>query len=169
MVILLQAFWRILMLRESPQTMPYSHFLLGIVLGLHLLAGIGMGAIDLPIDEAIISAAMATLLAVVATSLLLSLFRHGNRMVQTVTALAGCDLIISLVALPIYYWLAHVDKANADIPALLLLLLLGWNVAVTAHIWRHALGVTKILGFLFAIGYVIIAITLATLIGAPEG
>jgi hypothetical protein len=52
---------------------------------------------------------------------------------------------------------------------MLTLLLLGWYVAVFAHIWRHALGVPRWRGFLFALGYVIISITLTSLIQAPEG
>ncbi|HEY0720768.1 MAG TPA: hypothetical protein VGE50_05900 [Gammaproteobacteria bacterium] len=169
MIFLLQAFWRILLLREPPHTIPFSHLLLGGALLLHLLSGMAFLAFDLPFDEAILSALLSTVLLVAASYLLLSLFGLGRRVVQSVTALAGCEVLINLIGLPVNFWLAAVEKANAALPALLMLLLLGWDVALVAHVWRHALGISKLQGFLYAIAYAIISFTLATLIGAPEG
>lgn len=166
---LMQAFWQILVLRGSPQSMPHSSFLLGILLVLHLLSGIAFGALSQPLGESMILAALGTTLVVVLSYLLLTLYGVLNRLVQTMIAIAGCELLIGLMSLPFNVWFTAVDKSNAALPALVILLLLGWNVAVVGHIWRNALGVSKWLGLLFAIGYVILTITLASLFGAPEG
>lgn len=165
-----QAFWQILLLRKSPATIPYSDFLLGTALLLQLLLGSGFWIIiNRPVAEALSLALLGIGLAVGATYLLLSLYGMRSRFVQTATAIAGCELLLGVIALPINIWLFSVDKANAGPPGMLSLILIGWNVAVVAHIWRHALDVTKALGFLFAIGYVIISTTLYLLIQAPEG
>ncbi len=161
---LLQAFWRILLLREPPHTIPFSTFLLGVVLLLHLLSGVAFLSVDQPFDKALLSALLSSALLVVATYLLLTLFNLGPRTVQSLTALAGCEALINLLGLPVSYWLAAVAKAHAALPALLLMVLLGWNVALIAHIWRHALNVSKLQGFLYAIAYAMISFTLATLI-----
>ena len=50
--------------------------------------------------------------------------------------------------------------------ALFALLVMGWNVAVAAHIFRHALGVSIGLGFLYSIIYLIIAVTLGDMASA---
>lgn len=168
-MILLLAFWRILLLREPPHTVPFSHPLMGCVLLLHLLSGIVLLSIGLPLDGALLSAALSTLLLVAASWLLLTLFRRGARVVQSVTALAGAELLLNIIGLPVNYWFVAVEKSNAGPPALLMVVLLGWNVALIAHVWRHALDVSKLQGVLYAIAYVILSVTLATLIGAPEG
>lgn len=168
-LIVLQAFWQILLLKRSPETIPYSPLLLTTALILHLLVGVGGGLINLTADVALIQAALGTLLLVGFTYLLMMFYGWGNRLVQTITALAGCEFLIGLLGLPLSVWIVSVDKTNLALPAMLSLLILGWYVAVVAHIWRHALGVSKWRGFLFAIGYVIIALTLTSLLQAPEG
>lgn len=164
MWMLLQAYWQILMLRSSPETIPYSHFLLGITLAFHLLIGIAFGISTQSVSKALLSATLGTVLVVGVSYLLLTLHGVRNRLSQTVSAMAGCEVLIGLMALPVNIWMLSVDKAYAAPPALLALLLVGWNVAVVAHIWRHALGLEKWHGFLYAIGYVIITFTLALLI-----
>lgn len=166
---LLQAFWQILLLRSSPQTIPYSTTLLGITLLLHLLMGVVFGAINQPLSESIAPAALGTLLVAGFPYLLLALYGLLNRLVQTVTAMAGCEVLIGLMSLPFNLWLVSVEKSSAALPALFMLLLFGWNVVVVGYILRHALGVSKAQGLLFAVGYVSISIILSSLIQAPEG
>lgn len=169
MKLLLQAFWQLLSLRNSPQAMPHSRFLLMLLLALHLLLGIGFGTLSQPLAESLLPAALATLLVVVLSYLLLALYGVLNRLVQTLIALAGCEVLLGLMSLPFNLWFHAVEQKNAALPALFLLLLVGWNIVVAGHIWRHALGVPKWLGLLFAIGYVILSITLASLLGPREG
>lgn len=169
MLIVLQAFWQILLLKKSPETIPYSRLLLTTALMLHLLVGVGGGLINLAGDVALIQAALGTLLLVGFTYLLTMVYGLGNRLVQTMTALAGCEFLIGLLGLPLSVWILSVDKTNLALPAMLTLLLLGWYVVVFAHIWRHALGVPRWLGFLYAVGYVLISFKLTSLVLGPEG
>jgi hypothetical protein len=46
---------------------------------------------------------------------------------------------------------------------------MGWNVALAAHIFRHALGVSARLGFLYSIVYLIIAVTLGDMVSVAAG
>ncbi len=169
MSMILQAFWQILMFRKSPETITYSPSLLSIVLVLHLLLGAGTGLLNLSADLALIQAAIGTLLLVGFSYLLLMLHGLGNRQVQTMTAMAGCEIVIGVLSLPVTTWFLAAGKDQKALPALLSLLILGWYVAVIAHIWRHALGAPKWLGYLYAIAYVLISIHLTSVIQAPEG
>jgi len=166
---LLQAFWQILLLRGSPQTIPYSITLLGITLFLHLLIGVGFGAMSQPLSESIAPAALETFLVAGLSYLLLASYGLLNRLVQTVTAMAGCEVLIGVMSLPFNLWFVSVETSSAALPVLSMLLLFGWNVVVVGYILHHALGVSRAQGLLFAIGYVIISIILSTLFLAQEG
>ena len=165
----LQAFWQILLLRKSPEIIPYSHLLLGIALVLHVLVGVGSALLNYPAELAVIQAVIGTLLLVGFSYLLLSVHGLRNRQVQTVTTLAGCELVIGLISLPVTKWFLSVGKDHRGLPALLSLLILGWYLAVVAHIWRNALGVSKGLSYFYAIAYVLISLQLTHMIQALEG
>jgi len=168
-MIVLQTFWQLLFLKNTPETIPYSRYLLGVTLALHLLLGLGLGSIGQPIATALASAVVGTALLVGSSYLLLMLHGMRNRFVQAATAAAGCEILLGVLTLPIDIWLFPADKANAQLVLLLWLMLMGWNVAVIAHIWRHAVTVPKWQSFLYAIAYVIVSIALALLFQAPEG
>ena len=78
-------------------------------------------------------------------AVLYALARTG-RIVQSLTALMGAESVIgglvfvSMVAIP-------------ALPPLLHLGIFLWNVAVIAHVLRHALDTRFMVGVLFAIGY----------------
>jgi len=164
MSLLLQAFWQVLLLRRSPQIIPHSTLLLDVVLLLHLVMGTISAALFIPFDEALLVAALDTLLIAALSHLLLTLYGLTHRSVQVITAIAGCELVLGIVSLPLYFWILSVSKAEAAIPMLLYIVLLGWNIAMVAHIYRHALQVSKLLGFLYAIGYMSIYFFVTSLI-----
>jgi hypothetical protein len=162
---LLQAFWQILLLRKSPAILPYSQVLLAITLLLQLLVAVGFGLLIKRAGSEAISLALLGIGLEVSGSYFLSrLYTVSQRFVQTATAIAGCGIFIDLVALPINLWLFSVDKSSAQLPGLLSLLLIGWGIAVIAHIWSSAFEVPKWVGFLYAISYVIISLILSSLI-----
>jgi hypothetical protein len=163
MSLLLQAFWQVVSLRRSPQIIPRSRRLLGVMLLFHLLIGAASASYYLPLGDALLVAGLGTLLLAAISHLLLAFYGVAQRSVQVITALAGCELFLGLVSLPLDFWFSSVSKADAAFPALLSLLLLGWNIAVVAHVYRHALEVSKGLGFLYATGYMLVSITLASL------
>ncbi len=101
--------------------------------------------------------------------LLLYLAHFTHRATQTITALAGTGTIIESLSWPLLYWaLALVDqKIDPSVPALGLLLLGAWRLAILAHIFRHALSTTPGYGLLASIGYLLMAFSILRLV-LPE-
>lgn len=164
---LIQAYWRILLLRQGPQSIPASNALLWLALLLHYLVGTLHSLFVMPLHQAIVYALVSTLAMVGIVHGFLLLFKKTARFFQTVTALAGCEAILGAVLLPANLLVEGEGSATGlvSIVAILSLLTIGWNVAVAAHIFRHALAVSMGRGFVFSVIYFIIAISLSNMAG----
>lgn len=165
---LIRVIWQIALMRQGPQQLPASSFLMWLVLAVHWLTGVLLGLFTLPALESLLSALAGTLIMAAVVHTLLLLYRYHQRLVQTLTALAACEVMLGLFAIPPTV-LFYVGGGVQDIAAMMLLLLLGWNVAIAAHIFRHAVGVMIGIGLVFAIAYIWLSIYLGSFIGSPEG
>ncbi len=168
MKVLLQTFWQIALLRRGPQILPASRFLLLLVIVLHWLTGVVLGLFSLPGQDALLAALGGTALMVALLHFVLMWHRRGTRLIQTLTALAGCEVILGLLAVPVTA-LFYSGGSMKDFAALLSLLIMGWNIAVAAHIFRHALNASQGIGFVYAIGYMMIALSVSNMITGQGG
>jgi hypothetical protein len=159
---------QIALLRQGPQALPASSALLWLVLAVHWLTGVVLAMYSLSLDQAMFSALVGTLVMVAVVQTLLLLHRLQSRFVQTLTALAACESLLGLAAIPITAWFYMGGDIQA-IAAMFSLLLLGWNLAIAAHIFRHSLNVSMGMGFLFAIGYTMVSISLGSFLVPAEG
>ncbi len=146
-------FFDICRLRAGPQTLPSSPFLLGLMLGLHFVLGVLLSIFDMTMPDALLLAASGTLLLLVFIYLLLAVTKKGSRFLQTVTAVAGCEVLLGVFILPVVVW--FYSGAEQVFAGLLSLLIVFWSVAIMAHILRHALEVSIATGIPLAIGYLI--------------
>jgi hypothetical protein len=165
---LIQAFWRILLLRAEPQSVPAVPALLWLGLSLHFGVGLIHALFSMPFSLAAFYALVSTLTMVAVVHGLLLLFRKHARYMQTLTALAGCEALLGLMLLPIsmFYYQSGGGEELRGLLAILSLMVIGWNVALAAHIFRHALSVSSGLGFLYSVAYLIIAVTLGDMVSA---
>jgi len=117
--------------------------------------------ISLNAGSALLSGLLDTLLLVVLTATLLYAQRRKSRVIQTLTALAGTGTIITFLALPVSGWLQGVDQsAGEGGPAvIMLLILMGWSLAVVGHIFRHALSIPYFFGLVLAMVFYGISIS----------
>ncbi len=142
---ILNPFLQIALLRRPPQELPCSGVLLGLVLAGHLLLGLVLYLFQYPVLNALIAAATGTVMLSALSYSLLYMNGVRNRFIQTLSALAGTDILIGLISIPVI-------TLGASGPAsLLYLLILAWNLTVAGHILRHALSVTALQGFIFAL------------------
>ncbi len=163
----IQRFWEIAIRRAGPQDLPASRTLLTAVLGMHWLIGIALAGFSLPGDKALASALIGTLLTVGLVHIGLAIAGLGRRLLQTLTAMAGCEALLGLIALPITAWF-HAGT-NQAVPELLFLGIIIWSIAVTAHIARHALNTTPLMAAVVAVLYFIFSLSIAGLIGPAIG
>lgn len=149
---LLNPFVQICLLRKGPQDLPTSGILLGIALTAHTVMSILLSKISLDALHALLSGLLDSVLLVVLTAALLFAQRHGSRLIQTVTALAGTGAIITLLALPASGWLHGADQSAGEggFALIVLLILTGWSLAVVGHIFRHALSIPYFFGLVLA-------------------
>ena len=157
---LIHPFIRICLLRMKPQDLPASGTLLALVLVSHTLVGVAVAAVNLRFGQAVAAGVIDTALMCALTAGLLMLRTLRERTVQTLTALAGAGTVIGLLAWPVSLWLHGAHEANEPSPVLgvLLLAVLGWSLAVSAHILRHALSAPFYIGLLISIAFYWISI-----------
>jgi len=109
---------------------------------------------EIAIVSVIVVVCLHTVFLLGSLSILLTLMGYRARVFQTLTALVGTGIIISLLALPV---LLIVSRIASD-PGYFGLILLILNI--TAHILRHALSIGFLLAGLLAFGYFMLSIKL---------
>jgi hypothetical protein len=159
---LVHPFVQLALLRRRPQDFPWSPLLLAMVLAAHWLLGVVLFSFRMPVASAVAAGLVSSTLLCVLTSSLLAVNRLLPRLVQTLTALAGADVVVGVVARPVTAWL-HGDLeggAASGVPGLLYLLLLGWNLAVVGHVLRHALDAPLPLGVVIALVFYVLSVSI---------
>ena len=156
MIRLVQAFWQICLLRMAPQDLPASSFLLVFSLAAHYLLGVMLYAVSAPLQQALLASAIGTGLLVIFAQSLLMLRGYATRSSQTLTALAGTDVVLGMIALPLTLIIQYGNEL-----ALIALLWFGlviWSVVITAHILRHALSLPMAAGVALSIAYLFVTV-----------
>ena len=164
-----RTFIRVCLLQSRPQDLPASSILLTLSLVIYTAVNVLLALYKITVIKALQASMLESLLVSAITFIILMLCRHGERWLQTLTALAGTGCIMSLLALPIFYGSTH-TSADAFLRVVIFLLYLGlllWNVTVMAHILRHALDTTFAFGVIFALTYIFITSMLIDLV-IPE-
>lgn len=149
-------FFEICCLRLKPQDLPATGELLVICMLGYSVSSYFLVLTTQKPDIAILSALVDMCMLVFLTYIVLQFWRLPERWHQVTTALTGTGIIFNLIATPLSFLLAHMNKGD---PLLLLVFLfvislLVWNIAVMAHIMRHALNSSFGLGVLVALLYV---------------
>lgn len=163
MLPLLRALLRIGLLQSGPQILPPSRELALVVVAAHLVLGLLLSLLGAEPQAALLSAVVGTLFTVAVTHGLLTLRRFQARFHQTVTAMAGCELIVGVAALP----LSMQSGGGGELASLLSLVLVGWSLAIWAHIFHHSLEISRFAGFGLSLAYLIGSFYIAAIVTAP--
>jgi len=166
----LRPFFDICCFRRGPQDLPASSMLLGLAGGAYLLVNTGLLAMSQPLPRAAAAAAAETVLLGALVYPILSLRGVTARWLQTTTAMVGTGLIFSAAALPVFaggYMAARSGQGAGEIFLLLTVVLIVWNLGVTAHIFRHALSAPFAGGLLAALVYVWVVTVAASRLVPP--
>jgi hypothetical protein len=159
MLPLLRAFAEIATLRRNPQDLPASPFLLTLALGADLLLTVVAELYRWPALQAVVHATLAVLFLAAYTVFLLFLRDKLPRAIQSVTALAGVDAVVTVFQIPVVIAHSQLDPSQADPTQgdlflfFLSVTLLVWGLAAFSHCLRHALSMEVWLAFLTAISY----------------
>lgn len=153
----------ICLLRAAPQDLPASRQTMFVALAAYAAAGM-LGVLDVfAFESAVLAAAVDTLLLAAVTHLVLQWRRLENRLTQTLTALAGCGALLSLLA-----WGAAGLVREVFQPEWVWAGLLVWYTLVFGHILRHALSIPLAAGVAASLLYLMLSMSVTGLfVGQP--
>jgi len=163
---LIRLFLEICLLRKGPQDVPAYPLLLGLALAAYVLVGAIQAFMEEQWLEGLLQIPLQAAILLVFVWISLKAAGKMNRMQQTFTTLLATDALISTFAIPLeVFFLANPQSA---IIHLLLLLLMLWHMVVVAHILRHALSQTLVVGLGLSFVYTFFTLqVLLMLFGAP--
>lgn len=147
MTALLTLFWRLTIFRASPENVPYSSTLLGLVFAAWCLLQLLVGSLQDALPMAILLGSQLISLAVVlgGSALLLAFKGLQHRWLQTALALLGVDLVLGLVSLPLLGFNASLAQPPSFVEGLYLLLV-SWQLAAQGFIYHRSMQIGPFLG-----------------------
>lgn len=158
--------WAICQLKAGPQDLPSRVYMLAAA----ILAGIIVDSFatsilipKLSVVDITKTVIIYNLVLLTAVYFLLKLVGYKERGVQTLTAIAGSGLFISLVLSP---GLIVMNSAEEQVKSFAFLILIDnvWRIAVNAHIFRHALSIGLLMAMILSVSYLLFGILIADFI-----
>lgn len=134
---ILKLLFDICLFKKGPQDLPYSVWLLRILLIVYVSIRVLMLSIHFDWLNVLLQVIVDIFLVVGFFWIILYLARKLGRFYQVVSAVLGTDALISFFALP---GMATMETGHGGLLVfLVILVLIGWHWAVTGHIIRNAL------------------------------
>ena len=156
---LLRVFLDIALLRSGPQVLPASGLLLAICIALYAATSLLVVATtSLELRVLVAQTLVSIVLDVVGLWLVLAAARRQARYPQALAALFGSGVIINVALLPAALLVASGDPSLGLAGQLAWSLVVGWGLAVLAHILRHALELAWGLALALAALYLFVSI-----------
>lgn len=160
---IINLFWGICLLRQSPAAVPGQPAFVALVVGANLLVSL---TVSLNLDGS--AGALVTLTGIIVGQavtaslvwLLLGARNLRERFTTTIAALFGCDLLVTAclgLALPV------VGLLGTAATPLAFLAFLVWSVAVAGFILHRALDVPNPIGIGLALGMSLLSVTVSQL------
>lgn len=151
----LKLFVQLSLFLASPASLPYSPSCLILTLLAYLASGVFLLGDQYSLPVILAMTIIETLLLLAISFIMLKFSRRSERLLQTITALVGANLIMSLVSVPLLMLLP--DAPTAEQPGTLTLqlnlLLLFWNLAVISLIFKRAFEIRTIVAGIIAFNY----------------
>jgi hypothetical protein len=163
MLQLIKIFWDICRLKAGPQDLPTGRYLLAAAVLAGIIIDSFSTSIFIPKFSAIDTIKLVVIYNIallVAIYFLLKLIGYAERAIQTVTAIAGSGLFISLVLLPGLLMMNSVDEQVKSF-AIFILIDNIWRIAVNAHIFRHALSISLLMAMILSVSYLLFGVLVA--------
>jgi len=163
MLQLSKIFWDICRLRSGPQALPVRFYFLIVVVLAAIIVDSFSSSILIPrltSLEITMTIVIYNIVLLAAVYFLLKLVGYVERGLQTITAIAGSGLFISLVLMPA---LLMLNASPQEVKPFGFLILADniWRLAVNAHIFRHALSVNVFMSMIISISYLLFGILVA--------
>ncbi len=161
-----KAFLDICLLRKGPQDLPKSTVLLVLCFFMYTLIDVLLTVQARPFVEALMVSFVDVGFLLLVTFLILKQHKHLERWHQTMTALFGTGVVLGIFIFPLVFGgiQNQYEAWLQQIIVLLFLIMVIWNVAVLAHIVRHAISTSIGIAIMIAILYIWMSSLLITML-----
>jgi hypothetical protein len=177
----LETFRDILLLRRGPQDLPYSpRMLIGLCVACLMLQALA-GTIPTAANfgDLLLSGMVELALMFAVLRIALHARGLGNRLVQTMSAIVGCNLIFTAASLPLLLMFGELPLESGRIVAekitsaqfttMLALAVLGfWQLRVNIHILRQSLNLTLLWALAAIFGWYGLLSLALSLVSGPQ-
>lgn len=153
----------IILLKAGPQHLPCSLSLLATMILLYVATGMLVLTISMEFGQALASMLLDTAVLFAFSYFCLSLLNYRSRMIQMVSALAGVGIVYHLLAWPLFVQVdvMQSQEQGVRIAALLMLLLMSWQVLVFAHVFRQTMQMSMGRSVALSFGYLFLSMAAA--------
>jgi hypothetical protein len=154
---LLETVYGLCLLRAGPQDLPHSTSLLQAMALLSVVVTLVVGSILFDPADLLLPALIGLVLLLALPAIALNLAGRSARFAQTAIALLACDVAFTLLYAPLALGMGKLPASAEQMTgsqrffALLVLVLIGWQLAVRGNILRHALELPLRTGLLIAV------------------
>ncbi len=161
-----KAFLDICLLKKGPQDLPKSTVLLVLCLFMYTLIDVLLTVQSRPFVDALMVSLVDAGFLLGVTSLILRQHQKLDRWHQTMTSLFGTGVILGIFIFPLVFGgiQNQYEAWLQQIIVVLFLIMVVWNVAVLAHIVRHAISTSMGIGIMIAILYIWMSSLLITML-----
>ena len=146
--------------KSGPEDLPASQSVLKITLLVYLIVSVLVGLTNTDWMISIWTGLTETIFMMLVLWLILQ-FRGGQaRYVQTLTAMAGSQIILGLISIPIlwqFYQLEEIEQPKS-LAMMLIMIVLFWSLMVTAHIFRKSLDIIPSRAVVITVIYSIVSL-----------
>jgi hypothetical protein len=153
----LKHYFKMCLFQSSPSNLPFNPK----TIVLTLLAYVVVGYTLLHNERSLPSIALQIFVEVgilySISYLMLRLVRKPERLIQTLSALVGVNLVVSLITIPVFYLAPSPTPDQMDpVSYQINLILLVWNLAIISLIFKRAFQINTLLAGFLAFNYFLI-------------
>ena len=139
-----------ILLRKGPEDIPKSALLLALVIGLAIVVNMLFDVVIETAYETDFSLEVATeLVKIVSYVIVLTMFGLVSRVMQTMTAMIGCNAILGIVSIGVLTLAQPLGIAELD--GVLAWLVIFWLILVEGHIISRAVKLHLVTGIAIAV------------------
>ncbi|MFK5913958.1 MAG: hypothetical protein QM484_06255 [Woeseiaceae bacterium] len=163
MLQLIKVFWSICRFKAAPQDLPVARNLLiaAVIAGIFVDSfGSSLLMKETSAMDVAITVTIFNVVLLFSLFLLLKAIGFKERAMQTLTAVAGSGLLISLVLLPSLLFI-YTSVSESKSYAFYILIDNIWRISVNAHILRHALSIGLLMATIISLSYLIFGVMVA--------
>ncbi|TNF98154.1 MAG: hypothetical protein EP297_08860 [Gammaproteobacteria bacterium] len=152
----LSVFWQICLLRQGPEVLPKSMFLLYLLLPLYFLLGVFTAMTTYGLTDSVYRSGADLVITVSLAYVFVHLAGRQQRFLQMLTALIGTGLILGVFFMPFLVMIQTDLFSKAALITVIYILFL-WEVFIIGNIFSRTFALSLPAGFLIAMSYVLLA------------